>query len=125
MFTQLFRGSTHCRGECSGIFPVVPAADSANVLEVLPGTSGSITADWTALDQGILKTSDLLKNLVCCCSCCERRTGTSSCVIEGACPHLWPLIFSCQSTSSSSATVTEEFCFMVWILKFPLKGLET
>lgn len=50
--TQLFGGSASCRRKCSRVLPVVPEAYSADLLEVLLGTSGSIDADWTTLNQG-------------------------------------------------------------------------
>ena len=51
-FTQLSGGSAHCWGECSRVLPVVPAADSTDVLEVLPGSPGSFAADRAAVNQG-------------------------------------------------------------------------
>ena len=52
LLVQLSRGSPYCRRECCWVLPVVPAIDSAYLLEILPGSSRSSDADWAAFDQG-------------------------------------------------------------------------
>ena len=59
LLVQLSRGGPYCRRECSGVLPVVPAIDSAYLLEILPGSPRSSDADWAAFNQGTQRFANL------------------------------------------------------------------